>query len=425
MRILHVATLFSPDGIYDGPMRAALDTAAELARRGHEVTIAGAIRRYDDLPAGDSSVDYWFSQAETVMPGLGSAGIGARGLISRLEQHIDDFDVVHVHLSRDMFTLAAANVARRHGVPYVIAPHGMVDKRHRLVEWPLDMMMTRPVLRAAERVLCCSESECDRLAHLAGPGVATRQVRDDVHSVATCDCVAGGDGVAGGGGKAVSGAAGGDGVAGADGAAGGGVDGGADGADADAARPEVLFLDRLHLQARPDVFIRVARRLLGLGVAATFTVAGISDDAAAEEVREVIEQAGLEHLRYEGVVAPEDVAARIAASSVYVLASVDQSFPMTVLRAMSAGRPCVVTEECGLAETIAEHRAGLVVGDSEDGLLRAVRGMLDEPDVAAAMGRRGRRAVDASYSVCSVVDELLEIYQAGVDRRAARRSISA
>ena len=414
MRILHVATLFSPDGIYDGPMRAALDTAAELARRGHEVTIAGAIRRYDDLPAGDSSVAYWFSQAETVMPGLGSAGIGARGLISRLEQHIDDFDVVHIHLSRDMFTLAAANVARRHGVPYVIAPHGMVDKRHRLVEWPLDMMMTRPVLRAAERVLCCSESECDRLAHLAGPGVATRQVRDDVHSVATCDCGLGGDGAARDGGVAVSGAAGSDGVA-----------GGADGAAPEPARPEVLFLDRLYLQARPDVFIRVARRLLGLGVAATFTVAGISDDAAAEEVREVIEQAGLEHLRYEGVVAPEDVAARIAASSVYVLASVDQSFPMTVLRAMSAGRPCVVTEDCGLAETIAEHRAGLVVDDSEDALLRAVRGMLDEPDVAAAMGRRGRRAVDASYSVRSVVDELLEIYQAGVDRRAARRSISA
>ena len=44
MRILQVATLFTPDGEYGGPVRVAMNQALALAAAGHEVTLAGAAR---------------------------------------------------------------------------------------------------------------------------------------------------------------------------------------------------------------------------------------------------------------------------------------------------------------------------------------------------------------------------------------------
>ncbi|WP_235717413.1 hypothetical protein [Mycolicibacterium goodii] len=80
MRILQVATLFSPDGRYGGPARVALNQSAELLRRGHDVTVAGAACGYRQLPSELNGITVKLFAAKSILPRSGFAWTCAPGL---------------------------------------------------------------------------------------------------------------------------------------------------------------------------------------------------------------------------------------------------------------------------------------------------------------------------------------------------------
>ena len=384
MKILHIATLFSPDGAYGGPTRVATNLSAELMRRGHDVTIAGACEGYDTPPTSVEGVPAWLYPSKAV-PGLGVAGLSSPALVRRLVKDIDEFDVVHVHMSREFVTLPAALVARRAGVPYVLQTHGMIDPSGKLLARPLDAMATRPVLESASNILYLTGTERAQIIQVSEYCAPLTRLRNGVPGYAASTSV-------------------------------GGVDA--------ASHPEVLYLARLHPRKRPEVFVRVARRLLDAGVRATFTVVG-PDGGSEQAVKDAVAEANSPYLRYEGPVDPDLVPARIASSSVYVLPSVDEPYPMSVLEAMSVGRPVVITKSCGLAGEVADHGAGYVVDLDDDSLFNAIRSLLDNPHAAARMGRGGQAASASTFSMSSVVDDLLGVYDRSVRARRSARGCVA
>ena len=127
MRILHVIPSFAPR--YGGPTTAAVGLTPELARRGHDVTVAttnvdgpGEL----DVPLGRpvpmDGVDVWYFPIQRPRWYHFSAPMGRalRDLVRRS-------DVVHIHYVFLWPTTAAAFWCRRYGVPYVVTPHGLLD----------------------------------------------------------------------------------------------------------------------------------------------------------------------------------------------------------------------------------------------------------------------------------------------------------
>jgi glycosyltransferase involved in cell wall biosynthesis len=102
---------------------------------------------------------------------------------------------------------------------------------------------------------------------------------------------------------------------------------------------------------------------------------------------------------------------RMRRATVYVLPSVDEPYPMSVLEAMSVGLPVVVTDTCGLASFVRDHDAGLVTDDTVEGLADAVRTLLADPDRAAAMGARGGSAVRSERSMAAIAQRLETFYR--------------
>ena len=108
---------------------------------------------------------------------------------------------------------------------------------------------------------------------------------------------------------------------------------------------------------------------------------------------------------------PDAIPARMAAADVYVLPSVREPHPMSVLEAMSVGLPVVVTNDCGLApvgRAVAErnrHRprsAG--VGQPR---------LTPFSPIALAprsMGERGRQTVHTHFGMRAIGDRLLDTY---------------
>jgi len=81
----------------------------------------------------------------------------------------------------------------------------------------------------------------------------------------------------------------------------------------------------------------------------------------------------------------------------------------SLLEAMALARPVVLTRTPGLQELldVEQEGVGLYVepGDAR-GLRAAVQRLVDDPDGAAAMGRRGRALVERHYQLDRMAAEL-------------------
>lgn len=99
----------------------------------------------------------------------------------------------------------------------------------------------------------------------------------------------------------------------------------------------------------------------------------------------------------------DDVRPAIADASVYVLPSYREGTPRTVLEAMAMGRAILTTHAPGCRETVVDGDNGrLVPVKSVDGLVEAMLGFIDNPQLAARMGERSRQIAEAKYDVHKV-----------------------
>lgn len=368
MRILAVVTLVSPHGEYGGPLRVAVNQLSALAKRGHSVVLAGAHRGFAGVvPETIDGVSARLYPARIAVPGIGFAGITSPGLLRSLRKHITEFDVVHVHAARDLVTLPAALLAQRLGVRTVLQTHGMIDESTNPLAGPLDALLTRRALGRAAAVTYLTERERASL-EVVGRGAA--------HTVELAN----------------------------------GVPEAALRADGSTSEPEVLYLARLAPRKRADLFVEAAISALRDHPTAHFALVG-PDEGAGPDVARLIDGSGLaDRIRWEGPIAPEDSLERMARAFCYVLPSVDEPYPMSVLEAMSVGLPVVVTDSCGLAPFVREHHAGLVIEPSVGSLRSALDELLGDPAAAAGMGARGRDAVREYRSMDAVARRLEEVY---------------
>jgi glycosyltransferase involved in cell wall biosynthesis len=369
VRVLHVVTLLSPDGAFGGPVRVAENQAAALRARGHEVRIVSTHRGYDGSPPtalGDVPLELF--PVRSLVPGTGFSGMSSPALLRWLRRQLPAIDLVPVHLARDLVTLPAAEVVRRAGVPYVVQPHGMVVQSSHPLAGPLDRLLVRRVLSGASAVLHLTPEERTGLRAVADDDLPLVLLGNGVPDVEPAPVPPG--------------------------------------------RPEVLFCARLQERKRPVLFARTTRALLADGVDASFVLVGPDEGEAAAVEAEVAAVGDPGRLRWEGPLAPSATLARMARASLVVLPSVHEPYPMTVLEAMSVGRPVVVTDTCGLAPAVQEHGCGAVVDDSPAALQAAVRRLLENPQERAEAGRRAAVAAREHFSMSAVADALEGLYAA-------------
>ncbi len=364
MRILQVVALLSPDGAYGGPARVALNQSAELARRGHQVTIAAGTRGYLLPPTEFDGVPARLFNARTLLPGTGFPGVGAPGLTRWFSRSGGaEFDIVHIHFGRDLVVLPMAAAARRHRIRYVLQTHGMVaPSRHPLVG-PLDAVWTRKLLRDAASVLYLNERERDQLTEVAGPTLRLSPVGNGVPDYPVVGDLPG--------------------------------------------PPEVLFVARMHVRKRPMAFVEMAKSLLDQGLDAQFTLVG-PDEGEGPALRAALD--GHPRIAWEGALPPAAIPERMAAARVYVLPSEREPYPMTVLEAMSVGLPVVISADCGLAPLVDQAGCGIVTNGEVPALSAAVKALLTNADCARTMGERARDAALTHFGMRGIGDELISIY---------------
>lgn len=98
----------------------------------------------------------------------------------------------------------------------------------------------------------------------------------------------------------------------------------------------------------------------------------------------------------------------LSTASVFVYASELEGLGSAALAAMASGVPVIATPVGGLPEAVEHGRTGLLAEPAE--LAGALKRLLDHPDEAAEMGRRGRERAIEKFSADRMAEETLRAY---------------
>ena len=171
---------------------------------------------------------------------------------------------------------------------------------------------------------------------------------------------------------------------------------------------------RLDEQKDPWTFYRIAREIVTRYDHVDFVYIGdgIFKDAIDEQIR----QEGLEE-RIRLVGFRSNVMELIRAFDVYLITSLYEGLPYSIVEALSLGMPIVATDVIGNNEVVLARYNGLLFEAQhiEQGVERLSR-LIEHPELIAYYGKRSRELYEEYFTLESMMDSLIEVYEGGRPR---------
>lgn len=174
----------------------------------------------------------------------------------------------------------------------------------------------------------------------------------------------------------------------------------------DPARPIVAMIGRLSPQKAPLDFVAAARLVLAPRPDAQFLMIG-DGPMAADVVAAVADDAQIHMLGHR-----DDVPEILPFVDVFVLSSLWEGLGRALTEAMVLGVPVAVTAVNGMPELVTHLQTGMLSPASDPAAqAENVVWLLDHPDEARQMGRRGRDRVLPQFSADQMVERLDALYE--------------
>ena len=120
---------------------------------------------------------------------------------------------------------------------------------------------------------------------------------------------------------------------------------------------------------------------------------------------------GAAHIVLPGWIDAARRADELARAAIFCLPSHAEGLPLALLEAMAAGKAIVVTDVGAMPEALAPDAGLIVPVRAVDALAAALARLLDDPQGAAAMGRRARALVAARGDSAQVGTQLAALYR--------------
>ena len=154
----------------------------------------------------------------------------------------------------------------------------------------------------------------------------------------------------------------------------------------------------------------------------SFSLDVVGDGPARSELEALRAELRLErHCRFHGF--QDDVRPFLAQADVFVLTSISEGIPLTLLEAMATGLPGIATDVGGNREIIVPGETGyLVPVRSPTAFAEAVLRLMAEPAELDRLGQGSRRRVEEEFSLAVMVARYEALYRELLRRRSAGES---
>lgn len=383
MRILHVISSMAPR--YGGPPKACFEMARAVATLGHFVSIYttnidGPIELDVplDRPVVRDGVEIRFFPIQYPRFWATSSRFAWA-----LRKEIRRYDIVHIHNLYLFHSAVAAHYSRKYNVPYLIRPHGTLDpflyRRHRLRKSIMERLFENRNIRNASAIHFTTDQEkilaeqytfktpgivvphglyLEEYKNFPEAGSFRSQYPETV-------------------GKSI-----------------------------------ILYLGRLNFKKGLDIlssaFAKVARRRDD----AHLVLSGPDNEGYGEKVRNWLHREGVfDRATFTGMLTGEDKLSILQDADVFALPSYSENFGISVVEAMACGVPVVISDKVNIWREVVAGGAGRVVPCNADRFAEIILDLLDNPEMAKQMGRKGKALVKERFQWSDVALALEDTYR--------------
>jgi glycosyltransferase involved in cell wall biosynthesis len=191
----------------------------------------------------------------------------------------------------------------------------------------------------------------------------------------------------------------------------------------------VLTIARLDRQKGIDILIRAWIKAAQMKSVPKLIILG--DGPQAIELKNLVKSLGITHsIEFKGIV--RNVEEYLRDADLFILPSRAEGLSNALLEAMSYGIPCIATNVGGNPEVLGmnENRTippgeyvlaknGVLVNpDDVNGLSQAIPYLVRNGRLREMLGKRGRHFVQKHYSIDSIADRYIQLYQEALNEKA-------
>jgi glycosyltransferase involved in cell wall biosynthesis len=171
----------------------------------------------------------------------------------------------------------------------------------------------------------------------------------------------------------------------------------------------VLQVARLDYLKDHATAVRTIGRVAGRCPSVCLLLAG--EGPEREAIRAQVERLGLTNqVRFLGL--RQDVPRLLAAADLFLLTSISEGIPLTLIEAMAAGLPVVSTRVGGTGEVVIDGETGLLTPPRDDAALaEAVLRLAQMPGLRRRMGQCGAERARSLFSEERMADQYFELYE--------------
>ena len=178
--------------------------------------------------------------------------------------------------------------------------------------------------------------------------------------------------------------------------------------------PLAGMVGRLRPWKGQEAFLRTAERIHQVLPTAWFVVVGGDPFAIRDDYQQHLQQMATDlgigqQLIFTGQIS--DVQSALAAMDVFVHPGQPEPFGLVNIEAMAMAKPVVAFAHGALPEIVVDGKTGLLVSSGdEQGLGQAITGLLDQPQLAGALGNAGRAQVEQHFTIQQTVRGIERVY---------------
>lgn len=368
LKILHVISSLATR--YGGPSQAVKGLSKAQAQRGHHVHVVTTNIDGNNVlgEATGSPIfrDGYFTTFHQVQ--FPRSYKMSFPLALDLNRRLKDFDIVHVHSLYLFPTLAAGYFASRYGVPFLVRPHGTLDplhrSRHQFRKAVYDGLLQRRLLEKAAGIHFTTESERQYAEQM---GLALRGFVAPL---------------------------------------------GVDLSEFEVPRKLiparvaqlqdlelVTFVGRLSEKKSLHVLIEAFQLVAIQRKSAHLVIAGPDDEGLEENLRRLAKELGISaKVSFLGLIEGPEKVALLKLSKVFALPSLDENFGITVVEAMAASTPVVITEGVAIHREVSEGNGGIVAERNSEHFASAILAILSDESVGARLGSNARLIAERNFT---------------------------
>ncbi len=388
LKILHVSPSYFPAFQFGGPIQSVQLLNRALRRQGVEVdvfTTNAGLESRADIP-----VNQW-QRVEGVpvkyFPYQGYIHYNfSIPLWQELHKRVKEYDLVHITAVWNFPVLAAARACQRAGVPYIVSPRGTlypetIALKSASLKKGYYRLFARQYLNRAAAIHFTAQDERLRVMDYLKLSSRAVVIPNGLELDEEGSALAGQPG-----GQLPPALVG---------------------------KRYLLFLGRLHPKKGLDVLIKAFGAVHRQFSDVYLVIAGPDEDGYGQVIRQQIAGAGLEkNVLFTGMLTGDAKLAVLQRAELFVLSSYSENFGMSVVEAMAAGIPVVISRAVGISAEVEKLRAGVVTEVTPESVAAAVLTLLADPTARAMIARNGQRMVAKHFHINAVALAFKDLYTA-------------